>query len=170
MKMCLFLSVSYEHHCFPCNSSVLGLVKNEIMFLISVSVSWLFVFVLFAFVSRCSFVFFFLFVLLFVLSHNIIFFVMHLVFLLLSPFCFCCFGILSIFEFGLSKHLSEIRKIRNPQMKNAAKTDIWTRAISTGVFTNSMFRVLKVCMICWKHYSNSGFYRKTKTKMTHFQS
>ena len=83
----------------------------------------IFAFVLFVFVSRCSLVFFcfFLFVLLFVLSHNIIFFVMHIVFLLLSSFCFCCFGILSIFEFGLSKHLSEIRKIRNPQMKNAAK-------------------------------------------------
>ena len=113
MYMCLFLSVSYEHHCSPCNSSVLGLVKYEIMFLISVSVScFLFLFCLFLFQDVH---FFFLFVLLFVLSHNIIFFVMHLVFLLLSSFCFCCFGILSIFEFGLSKHLSEFGKSEIPK-------------------------------------------------------
>ena len=145
MYMYLFLSVSYEHHYSPCNSSVLGLVKYEIMFLISVSVScFLFLFCLLLFqdvqfFSVCSLVCF---------ESQYYIFVMHLVFLLLSSFCFCCFGILSIFEFEFSKHLSEIRKIRNPQMKNEAKTDIWTRAVSTGVFTNSMFRVLKVCMIC----------------------
>ena len=95
--VCFFLS-SYEHHCSPCNSSVLGLVKNEIMFLISVSVSCFFVFVLFVVVSKCSFVLFLsLFVLLFVLSHNLIFFVMHLVFLLLSSFCFLLFLLLWYF-------------------------------------------------------------------------
>ena len=48
--LCLFLSVSYENHCFPCISRVLGYVKHEIRFLVSVSGScFCFCFVCFCF-------------------------------------------------------------------------------------------------------------------------
>ena len=53
---CLFLSVSYETHCFPCNSSILGLMFIQSLSLISVSGScFLFLFCL-LYVSRWSFV------------------------------------------------------------------------------------------------------------------
>ena len=53
----LFLSVSSERSLFPCNSSVLGFMFIQSLFLISVSGSCFLFFVLFVFVSRCSFVF-----------------------------------------------------------------------------------------------------------------
>ena len=59
VSLCLFLSVSHENHCFPCKSSVLGLMLIQSLFLISVSGScFLFLFCLLL-VSRCSFVFVF---------------------------------------------------------------------------------------------------------------
>ena len=69
-------------------------------------------------------------------------------FLLCILFYFsCCFWFLLLsyfvfFEFGyLSKNISE--KIgnckKNPKMKNAQKKDILTRAVTTGVLTNSVF-------------------------------
>ena len=53
-------------------------------------------------------------------------------------------------------------------MKNAQKKDILTRAVSTGVLTNSVFFsflcFFKFCMFCWKHNKNWGF---SQTKKTH---
>ena len=54
------------------------------------------------------------------------------------------------------------------------KTDILTRAVSTIVFTNSVFFLFwcffKFCMFCWKHYKNRGFspppQKKNKKKQT----
>ena len=37
VSLCLFLSVSHENHCFPCKSSVLGLMLIQSLFLILVS-------------------------------------------------------------------------------------------------------------------------------------
>ena len=59
----------------------------------------------------------------------------------------------------------EIRK--TAKIKNAEKTDILTRTVSTGVFTNSVFFCFlcffQFCIFCWKHYKNRGFSPK-KTK------
>ena len=64
------VSVSHETHCFPCKSSVLGLMLIQSLFLILVSGScFLLLFCLFL-VSRCSFVSFML-VVLFWLNHKI---------------------------------------------------------------------------------------------------
>ena len=62
--------MSYENHCFPCKSSILGLMLIQSLFLILVSGSCLlFLFCLFL-VSRCSFVSFMR-VVLFWLNHKI---------------------------------------------------------------------------------------------------
>ena len=67
---------------------------------------------------------------------------------------FCCFGILLFLMFGyLSKRLfSKIWKLRNPQNDKCRKTNTLTRAVSTGVLTNSVFFLL-VCLLnlcfCW---------------------
>ena len=69
MSLCLFLSVSHENHCFPCKSSVWGLILIQSLFLILVSGScFLLLFCLFL-VSRCSFVSIML-VVLFWLNHE----------------------------------------------------------------------------------------------------
>ena len=79
----------------------------------------------------------------FALNHNTIFlFALHLVFLALFFFCSCCFGILLFFWIlaTCQKHHSKIWKFRKPQNETRRrKTDILTRAVSTGVFTNSVF-------------------------------
>ena len=56
-------------------------------------------------------------------------------------FCFCCFHILQFFEFGhLSKNISEkIGYCKKPKNEKCTKKDILTRAVSTGVLTNSVF-------------------------------
>ena len=60
----------------------------------------------------------------------------------------------------------EIRK--TAKIKNAEKTDILTRAVSTVVFTNSVFFsflcFFQFCIFCWKHYKNRGFSQKKKKK------
>ena len=70
---CFFVlvsSVCHEHHCFPCKSSVLGLMLIQSLFLILVSGScFLLLFCLFL-VSRCSFVSF-MFAVLFWLNHKV---------------------------------------------------------------------------------------------------
>ena len=73
-------------------------------------------------------------------------------------FCFCCFDILLLFWIlaAYQKHLSKIDIPKDPKMENAAKTDILTRAVSTSVFTNSVFFLFlcvfkKLLMLCWKH-------------------
>ena len=53
------------------------------------------------------------------------------------------------------------------KIKNVEKTDILTRTVSTGVFTNSVFFVFCVSFnlaFFWKHYKNRGFSPKKKTK------
>ena len=51
------------------------------------------------------------------------------------------------------------------------KKDILTRAVSTGVLTNSVFFsflcFFKFCIFCWKHYKNRGFSQKKKKKKKH---
>ena len=58
-------------------------------------------------------------------------------------FCFCCFGVLLFFEFWLPiKNISQKLEIpKTPKMKNEEETDILTKTVSTGVFTNSVFFV-----------------------------
>ena len=110
----------------------------------------------------------------FVLNHNLRFvFILHLLLLLLSLFLFCCFHIFCLFFliFGYlwktSLKIMEIWK-KKTKMKNTGKTDILTRAISTGVFTNSVCVCLCACFLCflnicifgnfcWKLYKN-GFH------------
>ena len=132
------LSLSW---CLSCSflSSFLPVSHFCILFL-------LFLFVVFAFfLSSCSSVFVFLLVVLCFLNHNISFlFALHLVFwLLLFFFVFVAFIFCYFLNFGnLSKNISEI----NGNWKNSKhekcrkkKTDILTRTVSTGVFTNSVF-------------------------------
>ena len=57
----------------------------------------------------------------------------------------------------------EIQK--TAKMKNAVKKkDILTRAVSTDVFTNSVFfsflSFFKFSIFCWKHNKNRGFDKK----------
>ena len=57
---------------------------------------------------------------------------------------------------------------KTAKMKNAEeKTDILTRTISTGVFTNSVFFFFlcffQFCIFCWKHYK-IGVSAKNKNK------
>ena len=114
--LCVFPFCSYERHCFPCNSSVFGLLKSESLFLMLVSgLVFCFCFVCF-FVSRCSFVFVFLIVLFFCFEsqyHNCWF-------CILFSRCCCCFlfwcsGILFFLNSGyLSKNISKIWNFRKP--------------------------------------------------------
>ena len=148
--LCLFLSVSYENHCFPCISRVLGYVKHEIRFLVSVSGScFCFCFVYFLFQDVRLFLFFCLFSC-FVLSHSIILFCFSFCFCCCCCCCFFAFVALDILLFlncGYQKYLSKIWKFRKPPKRNMQKkTDIWTRTVSTNVFTNRIFCVFTFCM------------------------
>ena len=84
------------------------------------------------------FLFFVVWSLVFVLNHNIRFvFVLHIILLL---FFVLCFGICYFYFCDQSKTFLEKLEIsKTPKMKTADKTDILTRAVSTGVFTNSFF-------------------------------
>ena len=90
--------------------------------------------------------------------------------LLLVVFGFCCFHILFFFDFNyLSKNISEkIGNCKTPKSENCTKKDILTRAVSTGVLTNSVFFsflcFFKFCTFCLKHYKNRGFSQKKGTK------
>ena len=57
---------------------------------------------------------------------------------------------------------------KTAKMKNAEKTDILTKAVSTVVFTNSVFVsflcFFQFCISCWKHYKNRGSSPKNKKK------
>ena len=127
---------------FICLSLVLLFLPSFLFFIFSF---WflLFHFVVFVFlVSRCSFVFVFCLLSCVVLNHNISFiFALHLVFWLLLFFCSSCFAILLFFDFWKPvKNISEKMEIgKTAKMKNAQKTDILTKAVSTVVFTNSVF-------------------------------
>ena len=63
-------------------------------------------------------------------------------------FCFCCFGVLYYFDFWLSKiSLKNLEIAKQANMKNAEKKDTGTRAVSTGVLTNSVFFPFCVSLI-----------------------
>ena len=99
------------------------------------------------FLSSCSSVFVFFICLLSgcFLNHNLRFvFALHLVFLLLVFFVFVAFIFCYFLNFGnLSKtSLKNMEIPKTAKIKNAEKkTDILTRTVSTGVFTNSVFFV-----------------------------
>ena len=106
--------------------------------------------------SRCYVVFLFLLVVFFCFESScLIYFCFVSCFLLLVVLGFCCFPILYFFEFWLPiKNISE--NIGNCKKKNknekCTKKDILTRAVSTGVLTNSViFSFLcffKFCIFC----------------------
>ena len=75
-------------------------------------------------------------------------FPLHRVFYCCCFFVFCCFGILLFFDFWRPiKNISEKMEIpKTAEMKNAEKMDILTRAVSTVVFTNSVFFLLCVSL------------------------
>ena len=103
-----------------------------------------FCFVCFFFQAVLLFFFFFFFCLLSgcFLNHNLRFvFALHLVFLLLVFFVFVAFIFCYFLNFGnLSKtSLKNMEIPKTAKIKNAEKTDILTRTVSTGVFTNSVF-------------------------------
>ena len=126
--LCLSLSLSLSF--FP--SSFLSVSHVNFWFL-------LFVFVLLVFLFQDVLLFLFSCLLCcFVLNHNITCFPLHLVLLLF--FCFYCFGVLLFFECWLPiKNISQILgNSENLQNEKCRKTDILTRIVSTGVFTNSV--------------------------------
>ena len=57
---------------------------------------------------------------------------------------------------------------KTAKMKNAQKTDILTKAVSTVVFTSSVFVsflcFFQFCIFCWKHDKKRGFSKKKKTR------
>ena len=158
-SLCLFLSVSSENDCFPCNSSVFWFVKK-----VTPCISFLFLVLAFCFVLFAY------------LFHDVLFFwgggllivefcfesqyytfggsasCSHAV----AVFCFCCFGSLLFFDFGyLSKtSLKHLEIPKTPKWKMQKIKDILTRAVSTGVLTKSVLlnfrRAFKLCMFCWK--------------------
>ena len=114
----------------------------------------------------------FLLVVLFVLNHNLIFvFALHLVFLLLLFFFYISYSL--IFSY-LSKNLSEKLEQQKWTMQKK-KTDTLTRAVSTSVFTNSVFFFFLCSLnlhVCWKHCKYRGFSppppQKNKQKTNNF--
>ena len=115
--VCLFLSVAYQIHCFPCNSSTFGLMFIQSLFLISVAGScFLFLFCLLLFQDVPLFVFLCL-LSCFDLNHNVrSSFALHILFLLLFFFAlaFC-------FWLPIKKHLSKVQKFRKPQKRKMQK-------------------------------------------------
>ena len=133
-SLCLFLSVSSENHCSPCNSSVFlvscsfNLCFSFQFLVLAFYVCFLFQDVLFFFLLSC-----------FVLSQNIRFvFALHLVFLLLLLLLFvclfCCFGILLLFlNFGYLSKISleklEIPKTPKWKMQKKKRT-FWQQQLA----------------------------------------
>ena len=94
------------------------------------------------FVSRCYFVFVFLLVVLLCFESScLISCCFASCFLLLVVFGFCCFHILLFVDFNyLSKNISEkFGNCKKNKNEKCTKKDILTRAVSTGVLTNSVF-------------------------------
>ena len=68
-------------------------------------------------------------------------------FLVVVVFCFCCFGILYfLFLATYQKHLSNFGNCKKPKNENAEKMHTGTRAVSTGVLTNSVFFFFLFCV------------------------
>ena len=70
-------------------------------------------------------------------------------------FCSSCFAILLFFDFRKPVKKKALKKMeirKTAKMKNAEKTDILTKAVSTVVFTNSVFVsflcFFQFCMFC----------------------
>ena len=75
-------------------------------------------------VSRCSFVFVFLLVVLFCLNHNLDLFLLCILFIVVCVFCFCCFGVLFFVECWLPIQKTSLKKReipKTPKMKSAEK-------------------------------------------------
>ena len=106
----------------------------------------------------------------FVLNHNLRFaFILHLLLLLFL------FWLISYFLFLLwqpLKNISEKWNFENRKNETCRKTDILTRTVSTGVFTNgvsfSLMCFFKILHFCWKHRI-WGFSKKEKTKIKTIQ-
>ena len=90
-------------------------------------------------------------------------------------FSFCLFLVFADFlPFGyLSKPSRKIGIPKTPRMKTVEKKDILTRAVSTGVLTDSvvfflfsLFGVYLKFVSCCKHYKNSGFSKHTQKKLS----
>ena len=98
--------------------------------------------------SACCLVFFWI-----IIFH---FFVLCILFSIVVVFCFCCFGILFFlfFETYQKTSLKNLEIAKKPKYKMQKKTDILTRAVSTGVLTNSVFFLFCVSL-------NSAFLLKT---------
>ena len=148
LSLSLSLSLSIYIYIYIYLSLSLLYFLSSFLFLISISGScFLFCFVCFLFQDVILFLFFCL-LSSFVLNQNIISFTFASCFfvVVVFVFCFCCFGVCYFFEFWLpiKKHLSKKWKFENPKMKNAEKTDILTRTVCTGVFTNSVLFFLFV--------------------------
>ena len=120
-----------------------GLLKSEPLFLTWVSDSCFFFVcvlfqdvLLFCFFSACYLG----------LSHKIIFFALHFVFFLL--FLLLLWYSVIFLNFGdLSKTISQkFGNSENPKHEKCRKKDILTRAVSTGVFTNSVFFFFFACL------------------------
>ena len=163
VSLCLFLSVSSENHSFPCNSSAFWFI-NKWISVFHFHFWFLLLFLFCCFVSLCSFVFYFSACCL-VLNHIIYLSIYHLsIYIYIYIFffflgggalhlVFMLFFVFVALIFVISWLLATYQKIsqnfgnsENPKMKNTAKTDILTRAVSTVVFTNSIFFFLLVCL------------------------
>ena len=162
VSLCLFLSVSYENHGFPCNSSVLGVLKSDSLFLISVS-GFCFLFLLyFLFVSRYYFVLLFCLFSCFVGNHNMIFCCFASCFLVVVfvslLWYFCCFG--GILATHQKTSLKQLEIPKTPKMKKQKKRTFWQEQLAQ-VCSQTVFCFLFVCfyfcMFGWKHYKHSGF-------------
>ena len=138
--------------------SIVLLFLPSFLFLMSVSgYSFLFLFcsllVSFCFVSACCLVLFWI--------------------IILDLFCFasflmllfsCCFGTFKVLAYLSKTSLSKNWILQKAKMKHAEqKTDIFTRAVRTGVLTNSVFFFFfsslcffKFYMLCWKIYKHRG--------------
>ena len=172
--LCLLLSVSCENHSFLCNSSVLvywrvNLGSHSSFWFLLVVCVW------FAFVSRCSFGFVLLLVLLFVWI-TIITIVLD-VFLHCIFFCCWCLFLLwyfvcvfLIFGYLPKTYLEKLEIPKTPKMKKAEKTDILTRAASTGVLTNSVFFCFGVSLefACFAENTIKLWFQQKTTKKQKF--
>ena len=116
--------------------------------------------------SRCYFVFLFLLVVLFCFESSCLISFCFASCFLVVVFCFCCFGICNFWIFGyLSKtSLKQLEIAKRNKMKNAEKKDTGTRAVSTGVLTNSVFFCVSLNFAFFAENTIKRGFSKTKEK------